>query len=47
MLGRLRTIRSVRQMEGDLYRIDYNAVYRLDELLAQGAKNEKEVRKKL
>lgn len=39
MFGRLRTIRSIKQIEGDLYQIDYRADYKLDDLLAQGVKN--------
>ena len=43
MYAYLETVGSIRQMEGNLYRIDYRAGYGLDELLARGAKNEKEV----
>ena len=39
MFGRFRTIRSIKQIEGDLYRINYHANYKLDKLLAQGVKN--------
>ena len=39
MFGRLRTIRSVKQIEGDLYRVDYHANYKLDDLLKQGVKD--------
>ena len=39
MFGRLRTMRSIKQIEGDLYRINYHADYKLDELLTQGVKD--------
>jgi len=39
MFGRLRTIKNVKHMEGDLYRVDYHANYKLDALLGQGIKN--------
>ena len=39
MFERLRTIRNIRQIEGDLYRVDYYANYKLEKLLTQGVKD--------
>ena len=39
MFGRFRTIKSVKNIEDDLYRVKYHANYKLDVLLKQGVKN--------
>ena len=39
MFGRLRTIKNIKKIEDDLYRVDYYANYKLDKLLMQGVKN--------
>ena len=39
MFGRLKTIKNVKHIEGDLYRVEYHADYKLDALLKQGIKN--------
>ena len=39
MFGRFRTMKGIRQIEGDLYRINYHADYKLDKLLMKGVKN--------
>ena len=39
MFGRFRTIKSIKQIEGDLYLVNYHANYKLDKLLTQGVKN--------
>lgn len=39
MFGRLRTMKSIKLIMGDLYRVDYHANYKLNELLEGGVKN--------
>jgi hypothetical protein len=45
MFPRLKTIRNIKRIEDDLYRLDYYADYKLDELLNQGAKDVEELTK--
>lgn len=43
LFSRLKTISSIKQVEGDLYSVDYHVDYKLDEVLEHGVSNVKEL----
>ena len=47
LFSRLRTISTIKQVEGDLYRVDYHADYKLDKILKESVSNVPELEQAL